>query len=212
MFSNLMPQRREFYDLLTSHTDRLMAAANAVLRLVNALGTGASETGELVKEVGLNEQSGDKIKAELIALLHKSFITPISRDDIHTLILELDKVLGALQDVANAVGMYHIEDSTPEARELASLGADACQRLNRAVIALSDKARRKDAVAFCQEVDAIESKADKVFKKAITRLFQGEGDIWAAMKLKEFYFLLENVLDYCEEAAKTIEGILIENA
>lgn len=212
MFSNMMPQRREFYDLLTSHTDRLMAAANAVLRLVNALGTGTSELNELVKEVGLNEQSGDKIKAELIALLHKSFITPISRDDIHTLILELDKVLGALQDVANAVGMYHIKDSTPEARELASLGADACQRLNRAVIALSDKDRRKDAMAFCQEVDAIESKADKVFKKAITRLFEGEGDIWAAMKLKEFYFLLESVLDYCEEASKTIEGILIENA
>lgn len=212
MFSNMMPQRREFYDLLTSHTDRLMAAANAVLRLVNALGTGTSELNELVKEVGLNEQSGDKIKAELIALLHKSFITPISRDDIHTLILELDKVLGALQDVANAVGMYHIKDSTPEARELASLGADACQRLNRAVIALSDKDRRKDAMVFCQEVDAIESKADKVFKKAITRLFDGEGDIWAAMKLKEFYFLLENVLDYCEEASKTIEGILIENA
>jgi|GEM_PF-5766859 phosphate/sulfate permease len=45
MFSNLMPQRREFYDLLTSHTDRLMAAANAVLRLVNALGTGAGALG-----------------------------------------------------------------------------------------------------------------------------------------------------------------------
>jgi hypothetical protein len=189
-----------------------MAAANAVLRLVNALGTESSETGELIKEVGLYEQSADKIKADLIALLHKSFITPISRDDIHTLITELDKVLGALQDVANAVGMYHIKDSTPEAREMASLGADACQRLNRAVIALSDKDRRKDALTFCQEVDAIESKADKVFKKAITRLFQGEGDIWAAMKLKEFYFLLENVLDYCEEASKTIEGILIENA
>jgi len=207
-----MPQRREFYDLLTSHTDRLMAAANAVLRLVNSLGTGSSETGELVKEVGLNEQSGDKIKADLLVLLHKSFITPISRDDIHNLIIELDRVLGALQDVANAVGMYHIKDSTPEARELASLGADACQRLNRAVIALSDKDRRKDALAYCKEVDGIESKADKVFRKAITRLFQGEGDIWAAMKLKEFYFLLENVLDYCEEAAKTIEGILIENA
>ncbi len=212
MFSALMPQRREFYDLLTSHTDRLMAAANAVLRLVNALGTDNSETGELIKEVGLNEQSGDKIKAELIALLHKSFITPISRDDIHSLIIELDTVLGALQDVANAVGMYHITNSTPEAREMASLGADACQRLNRAVIALSDKDRRKDALAYCQEVDAIESKADKVFRKAITRLFQGEGDIWAAMKLKEFYFLLEDVLDYCEEASKTIEGILIENA
>lgn len=212
MFSALMPQRREFYDLLSSHTDRLMAGANAVLRLVNALGTESTEISELIKEVGLNEQSGDKIKAELIALLHKSFITPISRDDIHTLIIELDTVLGALQDVANAVGMYHITDATPEARELASLGADACQRLNRAVIALSDKDRRKDALAYCREVDAIESKADKVFRKAITRLFQAEGDIWAAMKLKEFYFLLEDVLDYCEEASKTIEGILIENA
>lgn len=212
MFSHIMPQRREFFDLLTSHTDRLMAAANAVLRLVNGLGTDTNESDALIKEVDLNEQSGDKIKAELIALLHKSFITPISRDDIHTLTLELDKVLDALQDVANAVAMFQIKDSTPEARELAALGADACQRLNRAVIALSDKERRKDAIAFCLEVDGIESKADKVFKKAITRLFQNEGDIWAAMKLKEFYFLLEDVLDYCEEAAKTIEAILIENA
>lgn len=212
MFSSMMPQRREFYDLLSAHADRVTAAANATLRLVNSLGTETKERSELVKEVDLNEQSGDKIMADLIALLHKSFITPISRDDIHTLILELDKVLDALQDVANAVGMYQIKDSTPEARELASLGADACQRLNRAVIALGDKERRKDAIVYCQEVDAIESKADKVFKKAITRLFQEEGDIWAAMKLKEFYFLLENVLDYCEEAAKTIEAILIENA
>lgn len=212
MFSALMPQRREFYDLLSSHTDRLMAAANAVLRLVNALGTESTEIGVLIKEVGMNEQSGDKIKADLIALLHKSFITPISRDDIHTLIIELDMVLDGLQDVANAVGMYRITDSTPEARELASLGADACQRLNRAVIALSNKDMRTDALACCSDVDAIESKADKVFRKAITRLFKDEGDIWAAMKLKEFYFLLEDVLDYCEEAAKTIEGILIENA
>ena len=51
-----------------------------------------------------------------------------------------------------------------------------------------------------------------MFKKAITRLFQEQGDLWAAMKLKEFYLLQENVLDYCEEAAKTIEAILIENA
>lgn len=212
MFSSMMPQRREFYDLLASHSDRVMAASNAVLRLVNALGTDSGEIGELIKEVDLNELSGDKIKADLIALLHKSFITPISRDDIHTLTVELDKILDALQDVATAVGMYHIQDSTPEARELASLGADACQRLNRAVIALSDKDRKKDALGYCQEVDGIETKADKVFKKAITRLFADEGNIWAAMKLKEFYFLLENVLDYCEDAAKTIEGILIENA
>lgn len=210
MFSRMMPQRREFFDLLTAHSERLVAGANATLRLINSIGTGAEETAELAKEVDFNERSGDKIKADIIALLHKSFITPISRDQIHTLALELDKILDTLQDVANAVGMYHIKESTIESRELASLSADACLRLSRAVMALSDKERGKEVMSLCEEIDAIESKADKVQRKAITRLFQDGGDPWKAIKMRELYFLQENVLDCCEEAAKTIEEIIIE--
>lgn len=214
MFSGLMPQRREFFDLLVAHSDKLVASANATLRIVNTLGSDKSEEiALLVKEVDFNEKGGDRIKADVIALLHKSFITPLNRDEIHTLTIELDRVLGALQNVANAVTMYNIQESTPEARELASLSADSCLRLNRAVIALADKDRNKEAIVLCQEIDDIESKADKVLKKAITRLFQNGGsDVWTAMKLREFYFLQESVLDCCEEAAKTIEEILIENS
>lgn len=215
MFSGLMPQRREFFDLLVAHSDKLVASANATLRIVNTLGPGNTEDiALLVKEVDSNEKSGDKIKADTTALLHKSFITPLNRDEIHTLSMELDRVLGALQKVANAVNMYNIQESTPEARELAALSADACLRLNRAVIALADKERNKEAIVLCQEIDEIETKSDKVLKKAITRLFQNEngGDVWTAMKLREFYVLQEDVLDCCEEAAKTIEEILIENS
>ncbi|HNQ04552.1 MAG TPA: DUF47 family protein [Thiobacillaceae bacterium] len=212
MFSKMMPQRREFYDLLEAHSDRLLAAANAVLRMVNGLGSQDAEIDALIKEVHLNERSGDTIKAELTDLLHKSFITPISREAIHTLTVELEKILDTLEDLANAVDMYNIEDSTPESRELAALGADACQRLNRAVLALSDKKRRQDVKAYCQEVGAIETKGDKVYRKAVARLFSDDSNLWAAIKLKEFYVLQEDVLDFCEDAAKTIEGILIENA
>jgi predicted phosphate transport protein (TIGR00153 family) len=212
MFSSLMPQRREFFDLLAAHSDRVVAGANATLRLINALGGNSTDVNALVKEVDLNEQSADKIKADIITLLHKSFTTPINRDQIHTLIIDLDNVLDTLQDVANAVSMYNISDSTTEARELAALSADACMRLNRAVIALPDKKRSQETIDLCKEIDQIESKADKVLKRAITRLFQDGGDVWMAMKLREFYFLLEAVLDHCEEAAKTIEEILIENS
>lgn len=212
MFSSLMPQRKEFFDLLTAHADRVVAAANATLRLVNSLGTGAGDLDQLVKEVAMNEGSGDKIKADMITLLHKSFITPFSRDEIHTLTLEIDKILGALQDVANAVGMYHIKDSTPESRELAALAADACLRLNRAVTSLSDKERAKDAINLCREIDAIESKADKVLRKAVTRLFADDSQMWNAIRMRELYFLQEHVLDYCQEAARTVEEILIENS
>jgi predicted phosphate transport protein (TIGR00153 family) len=213
MFSGLMPKRKEFFDLLIAHSDRVVASANTTLRLVNSLG---ADTGEdinlLVKEVDFLEKSGDKIKAELIALLHKSFITPLDRDEIHNLTLELDKILSALRNVANAVEMYHIVASTSEARELAALGADSALKLNRAMITLADEDRRKETAALCQEIDELESKGDKVLKKAITRLFQDGSDPWQAMKLREFYFLLETVLDRCEETAKTIEEILIENS
>ena len=212
MFSSLMPQRKEFFDLLTAHSDRVVAAANATLRLVNALGTSSNDLEVLVKEVAMNEGSGDKIKADMISLLHKSFITPFSRDEIHTLTLEIDQILGALQDVANAVGMYHIEDSTPESRELAALAADACLRLNRAVIALEDKERVPEAINLCREIEVIETKADKVLKKAITRLFADSSQMWRAIRMREFYFLQESVLDLCQETARTIEEILIENS
>ena len=211
MFSSLMPQRREFYELLAAHSDRVVAGANAVLRLMNGLGNGTEDIPVLIAEVNLNEQAGDKIKYELIRLLHQSFTTPINRDQIHTLTVELDLVLNAIQDVANAVGMYNIKESTTAAREMAALAADACMRLNRAVIALPDKTHQKETVDLCKEIDAIESQADRVQRKAITGLFGGEVNVWNALKMREFYALQEEVLDRCENAAKTIEEILIEN-
>ena len=212
MFSSLMPQRKEFFELLAAHSDRVVAGANATLRLMNGLGNGTEDTAVLVAEINMYEQSADKIKAELIRLLHRSFTTPINRDQIHTLTIELDRVLNALQDVANAVGMYNITGSTVEAREMASLGVEACVRLNRAVMALPDKKRNDETVGLCKEIDAIESQADRVQRKAITGLFNGTQSVWTAMKMREFYALQEDVLDRCEDAAKTIEEILIENS
>jgi len=212
MFSSLMPQRKEFFELLAAHSDRVVAGANAVLRLVNSLGEQNGDIPTLAAEVDTHEKSADKIKAELIVLLHKSFTTPINRDQIHALTIELDNVINALQDVAHVVGMYNIKESTVEGREMASLGADACMRLNRAVTALPDKHRTQEIIDLCKEIDQIESKGDRLERQAVTKLFENGGSPWVAMKMREFYLQQENVLDRCHDAAKTLEEILIENS
>ncbi|HSB97451.1 MAG TPA: DUF47 family protein [Spongiibacteraceae bacterium] len=212
MFKALMPPRREFFDLLAAHSDRVVAAVNAALRLIQALGVPDSDIATLVNEVAHNEKSADQIKIDLIALLHKSFTTPINRDQIHTLTIDLDRVLHSIRHVANAIDMYNIGDSTSEMRELASLAADACLRPNRAVIALGDKERSKETMDLCKAIDQVESKADKVMRNAITKLFKEGGDVWMAVKLKDFYRLQDSIIDHCDEAAKTIEQILIENS
>jgi uncharacterized protein len=215
MFSNVMPKRSAYFDLLASHTDRLMAGANATLRLLTGLGQPNASTAALIDEVKQYEQSADKIKADLIRLLYESFTTPINRDQLHTLALDLDRVLDELQHVANAVGSYRIDDATAEARAMASFCADACMRLNRAVVALAGRGRGKETIDLCQEVEHIDSKADKVRQKAVRKLFEDEGDddaLWRAIKMLELYSLLNTVIDSCKRAAKTIEEILIENA
>ncbi len=146
MLNNVMPQRGTFFDLLGSHTDRLVAGANATMRLVSGLGNQGVDSVALIEEVNANESSADRIKDDFIRLLYESFTTPINREQLHTLIVDLDRILDTLQSVANAIAMYHIERSTSEARTMSSLAADACLRLNRAVITLADRSREQESL------------------------------------------------------------------
>jgi len=215
MLNNVMPQRGVFFNLLVAHTDRLVAAANATLRLISGLGNPQFDTTPLIDEVNLNETSADDLKGQLIRLLYESFTTPINRDQIHTLTMDLDRVVDSIQSVANSIATHHIEVSTPAAREMASLSADACIRLHRAVVALEGRERVQEIVKQCEEVEQIESRAAEVMRQAITRLFENEGDeaaAWHAMKMRGFYFMQETVLDHCKRAARTLEEILLENA
>ena len=215
MLNNVMPQRGVFFNLLVAHTDRLVAAANATLRLISGLGNPQFDTTPLIDEVNLNETSADDLKDQLIRLLYESFTTPINRDQIHTLTMDLDRVVDSIQSVANSIATHHIEVSTPAAREMASLSSDACIRLHRAVVALEGRERVQEIVRQCEEVDQIESRAAEVMRQAITRLFENEGDeaaAWHAMKMRGFYFMQETVLDHCKRAARTLEEILLENA
>ena len=49
-------------------------------------------------------------------------------------------------------------------------------------------------------------------RAAMSRLFREESDVRQLIKLKAIYELLESVTDRCEDVAKLIEGVVLENA
>ena len=215
MLNNVIPQRGTFFQLLGSHTERLVGGANATMRLLTALGTpGEHDDAALIEEVNVNENSADDIKEQYIRLLYESFTTPLNRQQMHTLIKDLDRVLDTLQSVANGVRMYRIASSTPEARVMAALGVDACTRLHRAVVALADRKRQAEVTAICHEVEALSDRGAATMREAVTKLFAVEGGddaAWHAMKMRRFYAAQEDVLYNCKRAAHTIEEIVLEN-
>jgi predicted phosphate transport protein (TIGR00153 family) len=208
----MMPKKNEFFLQFNLHAERCVAGAGAVMRLMGALGRSADEVTRLMQEVDMAESSGDQIEHDTIVMLHKSFITPIDRDQIHSIINGLDGILDRLQDVGETVVMYDLKEATPEAREMAELGADAVERIRKAVNLIGTQNEVTQALAFCKEVGEIESKADKVMRTGMSRLFREEQDARQIIKLRAIYMVLEEVLNSCEDVGHTIEEVVLANA
>jgi uncharacterized protein Yka (UPF0111/DUF47 family) len=66
----MLPKRSEFFELLAAHSERVLAGANAMLRLVTSLGVSKQDVAALIEEINMNEASSDQIKADLLTMLH----------------------------------------------------------------------------------------------------------------------------------------------
>ncbi len=211
----MLPKRSEFFELLAAHSERVLAGANAMLRLVTSLGVSKQDVAALIEEINMNETSSDQIKADLLTMLHKSFVTPLNRDQVYKLTLDIDNIMNAVQDVAQAVSMYNVGEASRESTELASMTVDACTRLTRAIASLKERERSQDTVNLCLEIERIEEKSVAVMYQAIKSLFDREGDDAAAlraMRMRQFYSLQEKVLRASKKSAQTLEEILLQNA
>ena len=158
------------------------------------------------------EKQADKITYATVDMLHKTFITPIDRDDIHKLITKMDDILDLMEDAAQTVSLYDLKAVTPEAKRLAELCLACCEKVQAAVALLHNMDNSQKIVAICEEIDRLESDADHVMRAAMSKLFRDEPDVRNLIKMKAIYEILETVTDRCEDVANIIEGIIVENA
>jgi len=166
-------------------------------------------------EVDVAERSADRITAEVIRQLHKTFITPIDRAQILGLINAMDDVLDLLQDATETMSLYDLRHMTPEVRRLGDISARCCERVQYAVTLLPNVGEASVADAAmktCDEIDQLESDADRVMRAAMSKLFREEPDVRELIKLKAIYELLESISDRCEDVANLIEGVVLKNS
>ena len=166
-------------------------------------------------EVGNAERSADRVTAEVNRLLHKTFITPIDREQIHGLINAMDDILDLLQDATETMALYDVRAMTDEVLRLGDLSAKCCERVQHAVSLLpkiSQPATAEAAIKTCEEIDRLESDADRVMRSAMSKLFREESDVRELIKLKTIYEQLESISDRCEDVANLIEGVVLENS
>ena len=208
MLARLMPREGRFYDLFNAHAERIIEGSRELAAMIGSF----SDLDGHAQRIDGAERAADKITHECITLLHKSFITPFDRDQIHALITAMDDILDLIQDVAESVALYDLRRITPEAKQLAEINLMCCERVKTAVGLLSNVKRPEDILKSCEEIDRLESDADRVLRAAMSKLFRDEPDVKQLIKLRTIYELLETISDRCEDVANIIEGIVIENS
>jgi uncharacterized protein len=200
----LIPREEKFFADFTALADRIVSGATLLERMLSS-DPPNWDTALQIKQV---ESECDSLTHAIIQRLNRTFVTPIDREDIHTLAKSLDDVMDAIDAAAAVTRRYRMASLRYGARELASLTWQSTMQVKVAVEALE---KRKDVAQVAMEVNRLENAADDIHDEALRRLFDEEKDAITIIKWKEVLDLLEEATDRCEDCANVLEGVVVKH-
>ena len=205
MAFRLIPRETRFYDDFVTMAEQIRRGAtllDAMLAPERPIWDKADE----IKEV---EHQCDNLTHQIIQRLHRTFVTPLDREDIFELARSLDDVMDAIDATAALVRLYQIEHVRPDARVLAGIISASVDQLVMALKALEKKVGVAEPAV---EINRLENEADRAHHAGVRRLFEEERDPVAIIKWKEILDFLEDATDRCEDVANVLEGVVVKHA
>jgi predicted phosphate transport protein (TIGR00153 family) len=200
----LIPREEKFFTDFLAMADQLQIGARLLEEML-AVDPPDHSRAEEIKEV---EHKCDYLTHEIIQRLNKTFVTPIDREDIHSMAKALDDVMDSIDDVATLIPMYRIEKLRGGTRELARLITLQTAELRVALEALE---KREQVLGHVVNINDHEAEADRIHQEAVGALFDEERDPIMVMKWKEIFDMLEDATDRCEDVANLLENIVVKH-
>lgn len=208
MLEKLMPKSDEFFDDFDAQAEATVRGA----KLLSALLDDFTDVERKVSQIKQVEHEGDEIAHRAFERLHRQFITPFDRAEIHRLLGRIDDVLDLTDATAERLLLYEVGPVPQAARDLAHLLIPCTEKLREAVALLRTIKSPAEILKACRDIKTFESDADALGRAAIAALFKSGADALSIIKWKEIYDLMETATDRCEDVANVIEGVVLEHA
>lgn len=168
-----------------------------------------------LKEVSIKlknyETAGDSLIHNLIAKLNKSFITPIEREDIMQLSIKMDDVLDGIEHFVAHLEMFSLTEIDEYMQKFMEYIVKSTDEIVKAMKLLAKKKLEAmhDHAILIKEYERV---CDEIFRTSIKQLFINEKDPIRIIQFKDIYEQLEDIADYCQDVANTIDTIIMRNA
>lgn len=163
------------------------------------------------EEMKVYENKGDTYVHQVIHDLNKVFITPIEREDILALATHMDDVLDGLEGTAALFEVFAIPTVDEYMLQFVDYIKKCVDEIDKAIDLLAEK-KLLEMREHIIKIKDYESKCDEVRRVSIKNLFERETDPITIIKYKEIYEELEDVSDYCEAVANTLDAVIMKNA
>ena len=207
MFKKILPQEICFFTFFEKHSKLSIETC----RELDAIASNPSELVFRVNRIKELEHQADDITHECIEAIHRTFITPIDRMDIHRLIRRQDDIIDTVDSVASRLKLFEITDIWPELKQFAEVLIKSTIELDKAIGYLCNINKGKKAIEdCCVAIHEAENEADQILRSSLARLFKEEKEPILVIKWKEISERLEKATDRCEDVANIVEGIVIE--
>lgn len=204
----LFPKEVDFFELFERGA---LNAIKASKRLLDGT-EDFSGIEQLSKEIHEFEQEGDMLTHDIIRKLNKTFLTPIDREDIHTLATTLDDVVDLIWASVDRIEAFQLKEPTTAVKYLAKDLHTLTEVIHKAIRALRDK-NYEHVQEHCIEINRLENRMDRTFRDALGQLFEDYSDNPVMIiKWKEIYEFLEDASDSCEDVANVLESIVLKHA
>ncbi len=197
----------KFFYLFETAATNVANAAQALQNLTCDL----SDREIKINEIEKLEHRGDELTHDIIAELHKAFITPIDREDIFLIAKETDNIIDNIEATAHRFSMFNITETTETAQKMAKLIVASAHEL----VAIMHDLRKINRIVvdnqLVVEINRLENVGDQIYRNAVQELFSGKFDPLTVIKWREILDHLENTLDALEDVANIVEGIAMKN-
>jgi len=202
---NLVPQRREFYDLYNRAAANNVQIARHLVRLLEGF---PNDRDTLARDIKEAEHEGDRLTHEVVDLLNRTFVTPFDRDDMYRLASALDDICDHVDEATGNILGYGVTEIRPSANSQAAVIERAATKLQEAVGKLEGF---KDSKRELIELRELEDEGDRLNRESIAELFASNEDAISIIRWKDIHEQLEEAVDACENAADVLEAILVKN-
>ena len=203
LFAN---EKREntFIGLLRKQAEVLQRGALALERFV------VDNNDEDANALETIEKEGDELRRILIDELHQTFVTPFDREDIFELSLYLDDVLDYCYTTVLEMRLLgvkndkYLNEMATRVREASDELLLSMQRLEKNPLVALDHSRR---------AKHRENQVEKLYRQAITNLFEGPEDVHHVMMMlrtREVYRHISNAADQADQAANVIGKVVMK--